>query len=106
MSESNDEYEKKFRVVYRDKQGKVQKKKYLTPKQALDILKSKDLQKSIFDKTKEDWIRFTHKHKISQDLINCTKSKTSYFENFDFLTRTQAKKDDLAREARIKGMGK
>merc|ERR1711976_1032171 len=85
-------------------------KKALTPAEALKLLKSeKEKSKksnTILSKTKSDWKDFTKRKKITSELKLATKSKNSFLENSDFLARTQAKKDDLAREARIKGMGK
>jgi len=86
------------------------RKKALTPAEALKLLKTTKeasrKSKTILSKTKKDWNSFTKTNKISTDLKLATKSKNSFLGNSDFLARTQQKKDGLAREARIKGMGK
>jgi len=86
------------------------RKKTLTPAEALKLLKTTKeasrKSKTILSKTKKDWNSFTKTNKISTDLKLATKSKNSFLGNSDFLARTQQKKDGLAREARIKGMGK
>lgn len=86
------------------------RKKALTPAEALKLLKTTKeasrKSKTILSKTKKDWNSFTKTNKLATDLKLATKSKNSFLENSDFLARTQQKKDGLAREARIKGMGK
>lgn len=86
------------------------RKKALTPAEALKLLKTTKeasrKSKTILSKTKKDWNSFTKSNKLTTDLKLATKSKNSFLGNSDFLARTQQKKDGLAREARIKGMGK
>ena len=84
--------------------------KGLSPAEVLARLKSEKqkVKKSstVMSKTKRDWSSFTTKNKLTEDLKVATKSKDSYLERKDFLNRTQQVKDGLAKEARLKGMGK
>jgi len=97
-------------VNLEDSELPVKRKKALTPAEALKLLKTEKeatrKSKTVLSKTRKDWSSFTKSHKLQSDLKLATKSKSSFLGNSDFLARTQQKKDDLAREARIKGMGK